>query len=511
MTTPAALAPEKLARPEPKRDRWGRYLLPVPGSPKPVAHTRVTTLVRAIDDTSNLEKWACRMAVIGVAQRPDLRAMVLSHVDDRDQLNRVVATAKEVAKSSAGANTGTALHRMCEHVDLGLPLDGVDEWQADLDAYRRTLDTNGVEVLADWVERIVRVPDLRAAGTFDRLVRVGGRLVVADIKTGSIDYGHATIPAQLACYAHGAVWNGDSDTSEAANAYQPLTELGVDQSRGLIIHLPAGTGECTLHWVDLEAGWEIAQLCHTVREWRKVKTTIVPFDRPPVDLPSPPDTTERTAWIIGRITALAEPGRDVLRAAWPDGVPAVGQPWTDQHIDALAAALDQAEAAIEAPFQPNDPATLVEQRPRPVPVERTPCTAKVIEVEPDRPLTDDEVAQVKARVDQCSDPAQLGAWASQAAAAGLTVGIKTHPTLLNGRRLIAMLACVEHGDELARTLIHAVTLVEPQPVEPTGALIASLTIEQATALYEAARGITGRHLALTFADDGHPVVAPIAA
>ena len=114
-------------RPEPKRDRWGRYLLPVPGQLKPVAHTRVTTLVKALDDTSNLEKWACRMTALGLAERADLRALVASHRDDKAALNRVVDQAKEAARSGAGANTGTALHRFAELVDAGMDVD-LGEW-----------------------------------------------------------------------------------------------------------------------------------------------------------------------------------------------------------------------------------------------------------------------------------------------------------------------------------------------------------------------------------------------
>lgn len=495
------------SRPEPKRDRWGRYLLPVPGKAKPQGHTRVTTLVKAIDDTSNLEKWACRMTAVGIAQSPDLQALVASHTDDRDALNRAVDEAKDRARTGAAANTGTALHKFCEMADAGLPVPP-GEWEPDVAAYRSTLDACGVEVLVDYMESIVRVGELGAAGTFDRLVRIGGRTYVADIKTGSIDYGHTTIPAQLACYAHGDLWNGEDDP---ATAYTSLAEMGVDQELGLIIHLPAGTGTCRLVWADLVAGWEIAKLCHTVREWRKRKDTFSDFDTPTAN----PDQDDaglqlRTAWIRGRVEALSPAGREHLLLVWPDGVTkGANLERTHAELDLLATALDQAEAAVEAPFGPPDPTVATpEPRPRLTPV--------AVEAQPtqdldDRELTADEADEIIKRVKACPDPAQLRTWAAEAAAAGLVFGIAAERTLHHGHRLSAALMCAPQGDELTRTLIHAITGEEPQPVETTGALLATLGARDAHRLHQVAKAIAEGALSLTFADDGTPVVAHLAA
>jgi len=44
--------------------------------------------------------------------------------------------------------------------------------------------------------------------------------------------------------------------------------IEVNQEQALVVHLPAGEGRCTLYLVDIAAGWEMAQVCGAVREWR---------------------------------------------------------------------------------------------------------------------------------------------------------------------------------------------------------------------------------------------------
>ena len=59
-----------------RRDRWGRYVvLPVDGA-KPIGYTRATTIAKGIEDSGGLLNWGKRMVAIGLAQRPDLVALV---------------------------------------------------------------------------------------------------------------------------------------------------------------------------------------------------------------------------------------------------------------------------------------------------------------------------------------------------------------------------------------------------------------------------------------------------
>lgn len=246
------------------RDRWGRPLIaPVDGG-KPVPYTRVSTLAKALQDTTALTKWKQRQVAIGMGVRSDLPVKAAAVKDNDKELNAIVEEAMSAAESSRAANLGTAIHAMTERID-----DGADmiEFPADfhstLLAYKEAMA--GIEILGK--EEFVVVDELEAAGTFDRLVQLpDGRTVVADIKTGKDEpnYPHAST-IQIATYAHGHLY-----TVEQGRAGH-LPELGVSTDVGLLIHLPAGRGVCDLYLLDLEWGWEMAQVATAVRAALKTK------------------------------------------------------------------------------------------------------------------------------------------------------------------------------------------------------------------------------------------------
>lgn len=259
-------------RPEPRRDRYGRYLLPDPATGRDRAWTRTTTLAKSASDSFALTNWQLRMAVKGLASRQDLYLLAAAtHVDDRETLNKIATDAKEAAASSAGANAGTALHAFTERIDIGEQVEVPPPWDADLAAYRAAVANAGVEVLPEYVERVIVNRTYGVAGTFDRIARVGGRLVIADLKTGrDLSYGWQEIAVQLAIYA-----TADAVFDTATGRYEPMPE--VDQHRGLVIHLPVGQGRCSLQWVDLDAGRGGADLCAAVRSWRARRDLATPY------------------------------------------------------------------------------------------------------------------------------------------------------------------------------------------------------------------------------------------
>ena len=119
--------PDDFARPA-RRDRpghgngfiYGRYKLPDPATGKTFAYTRVTTFAKAIRDTFALTQWELRMATKGLATRTDLMALAAATpLDDKKTLNKIADDAKEAAAASAGARTGSALHKFGEAVDRG--------------------------------------------------------------------------------------------------------------------------------------------------------------------------------------------------------------------------------------------------------------------------------------------------------------------------------------------------------------------------------------------------------
>jgi hypothetical protein len=281
--TPTAAAPaaDGLVQPDPKRDRWGRYLLPDPGEPGATSNlpwTRATTFAKSISDTFGLTKWQLRMALKGLTMRPDLYARAsAATVDDKQVLDQVAEAAKEAAASSSGANLGSALHQFTERLDRGEQVQVPPPWDADINAYSRILTEHDIRVDPALIERIIVVRQHHVAGTLDRILHSPTwRLPrIGDLKTGrDLSHGWMEIAVQLALYANAdAMWNGLTDR------YEPMP--AVDREIGVVIHLPVGKATATVYEVDLAAGWEIAQTCAQVRELRARRNLAHPMAAPP--------------------------------------------------------------------------------------------------------------------------------------------------------------------------------------------------------------------------------------
>ena len=264
--------------PEIDRDRYGRPMIVPPGGGKKVAYRRATTFVGCLEDTFNLSRWQQRNVAVGLADRPDLLLSVAAHRDDKAKLNQLCEDAAEAAKAHAAATTGTAVHALTEIVDRGLDLPILPESAlADVAAYR--LATAGIEWLA--IERGIVVDDLTVHGTPDRIGRLpDGRVVVLDLKTGSVEYGMGKIAMQLAMYAHGQFYDHVTGTRHE----MPM----VDLNTAIVIHLPAGSGTCELLEVDIEAGWEGVTVASQVWGWRSRKGLSRPFVAVDTNLPAAP-------------------------------------------------------------------------------------------------------------------------------------------------------------------------------------------------------------------------------
>lgn len=240
------------------RDRFQRPLVVPPGGGPPVAYRRCTTFIDVLADRFNLELWKQRQVAVGLTKRPDLVLKASSAPEDKKVLNEVCQAALEAAGSSTKATIGTAIHALTERLDRG---EDVGEfpaaWKADLEAYKQETATMKIRE----IEVFVVNDALQVGGTFDRIV-AKDELYVADIKTGDITYDTAKIAMQLAVYAN-------------SERYDPITHertpLNVSRDLGLVIHLPAGEGKCSLLWADLKAGWEGVQLAAEVWAWRKRK------------------------------------------------------------------------------------------------------------------------------------------------------------------------------------------------------------------------------------------------
>lgn len=260
-------------QPEIPRDRWDRPLiLKLDGSGKRTPYTRCTTFVRALDDTYKLNAWMQRMVGVGLSQRKDLLLAFAALAPEllkpttevaqsaKDKGDALCDAAREAAGSSAAATTGSALHKIFETHDRGelvgsIPADAA----ADLAAYERA--TKQLEAIH--IERLTVLDEYAVAGTPDRIVDFDGERYIADVKTGSLDFGVLKVAMQLSVYSRSELYDTRTD--------QRLGSPGVNQDRAIVIHLPAGTADCRLLWVEIGRAWPAIDLAGQVRQWRKEK------------------------------------------------------------------------------------------------------------------------------------------------------------------------------------------------------------------------------------------------
>jgi hypothetical protein len=117
---------------------------------------------------------------------------------------------------------------------------------------------------------VVRNLRFSAAGRFDNvLLEVAtGRLLMADLKTKSTSfYSWMSVDAQLAGYA-GSEWmlRLGQETEEWAEPYEEGPLHYVDQSEGVIMHVPSDGSPAYLRRADLENGRAVlANAVETIR------------------------------------------------------------------------------------------------------------------------------------------------------------------------------------------------------------------------------------------------------
>jgi hypothetical protein len=223
--------------------------------------------------------------------------------NQRRTATEAAAAAQIAAESKAAATTGTALHALTELVDRGQELPVLpDSAKADLAAYAEATK----DLKATHIETFCVLDALKIGGTPDRVVSYKGKRYIADVKTGSIEWGTYKIAMQLAVYAR-------SKTYDIATGERGTHNAELD--KGIIIHLPAGTGTCELVWVDLVEGWNGVTLARQVRAKRALKfgdltTPFASASAPTVLEPSAAPSLE------DQIKACAT--ADAVRALWAE-------------------------------------------------------------------------------------------------------------------------------------------------------------------------------------------------
>lgn len=330
-------------RPEPARDDRGHYILPDPVDGLSRSWARATTIAHTLDDDFHLTQWKRRMVLQGAATQPDLLTSVpdltaaLAEAGDdwrtaRDikrELDALCDAAAGAAGANDGSKLGTLLHTITEYDDAGR-IQEIDHLIPealipDLKAYRRAMDTAGIERPAEWIERITVCSAVEAAGTFDRLllmprpcVTCGKKLRIGDLKTQkTVDFGFLSIAIQLSEYA-----NADAMLDDESGQLIPMPD-DLCRCSGVVMHLPVGKATCVLYEIDLIAGWDAALAAHTVREFRSRSKALGRVYTP------------RSAPAGDQLTYLIRSAGhpDALTALWRDQRAV----WTDEHTKAAAA------------------------------------------------------------------------------------------------------------------------------------------------------------------------------
>lgn len=378
------------AKPEPRRDHYGRYMIPNGLIGKKAGHepyTRATTVAKGMADTYGLEQWQQGQVANGMGRKPPLVKLARSHpkYDEAKGVYReIVEAAFEASDGADGRRAGTALHKQTERLDLG----EISTDDADLDAddrarlieYEAALAKDGIEVEREHVEEIVIFKGMdhadaealdgwRIAGTPDRvLVLPDGRRVIGDLKTGkSMDHGKLEFAVQLAIYAnHTNTYNVEKDKLGP--------RIDVDRSTGIIIHLPSlGDVSCEVYTIDLDIGYGALICAMERREWQKQERNVLKPYR--VSRVGTGGSTAQRDWLAERIQRIitASHGMDtqimangdrhdpasLLVALWdltdiPMPLPQTLSPDDIQQMDGVCSGVEMAFELAIAPSPPGE-------------------------------------------------------------------------------------------------------------------------------------------------------------
>jgi hypothetical protein len=483
-------------KPDFRRDRYNRPLIVPASGGKAKPYTRASAAAKVIEDRYNLELWGNRNIAFGLSTDASLVARILAiggtpHAWDQDTkkaVNQICDDASKVALSHKAADIGTALHRMIERINHGETVEG-GMYQADLDAYRQAIADIGWWIDPAFVECQMACDELEMAGTCDLIVGMDDdaeQLFIADLKTGtSIDFGGLGYSAQLAAYAHSDLYDVTNDTR---------TKLDIDRTVGYIVHLPAGQGICTIHTVDLAAGYQAALLANKVRRIRREsKHWIRPIAAalPPVQQPavsdagdSPSDTATSDMWepaclrFAQTLKGWAPDRQAMLRSRWPVGVPTPTKiitgdaRWDHQHVWDIVSLLDDLELPfVDTPFTATAvDAPAVETDPTPVIDEGGPLD-----------LAELDALLAAIRADPCRDT--LNAWLKEAADRGNTWSPRTRRTVRAYEITRAAMA-LAHIDDIVAVDTMLDAAAGGSTHKQRGVILGDLTIDQARTLQQ---------------------------
>ncbi len=266
----------------------GRYkmpLLPEEEGPKaggdwvPGGMQSMTNLAASISDTKALGRWEREQSQVGLVLRPDLieelsllvnlarvEGVNFTRMKDYPELRAKLEYVHNQCMDASGANgarqAGINRHTAWEHLTKFGNEIGTPQINAENAAMRALLDAAGLEIIPELSERVVRNTIVNAAGRFDNILmhRKSGKLYIADLKTkrGAF-WSWFEVDAQLAGYAT-SEWMLTDDGSR----YIPGPVFQVDQTEGVVLHMPSDGSEPRLRRAKLLQGFQALRLAREV-------------------------------------------------------------------------------------------------------------------------------------------------------------------------------------------------------------------------------------------------------
>ena len=356
-------------------EKWQRY-------------SRPSSYAKCLDDEEALVNWRIWKAMDGVARSKALQTQVVATKDDdKDEKKTLREKALDKGQANERADQGTGLHAITARAeDPDDDFECPDIFAEDINAYLECLATYGLT--SEMVEVHMVNDAFRAAGTADRIYRLGkplvapsgeiipaGTLILGDLKTGAkLDFSLPGYAVQTALYAEGVLYD------VVTNKRLPTPEI--NRQWTLLVHLPVGTGRCTLLWCQVDLGVYGAWLAKEVKEWRKKwkrgdNDGKYIYDGVEVPLPEPgvldlidehfPDTTiemddsmvpEMLDYIKARIRIIGgnDEARKWLLLKWPKGIPTPSKGLSvPGDVVRVLYLLDAVEAQFGIPFGATDP------------------------------------------------------------------------------------------------------------------------------------------------------------
>lgn len=228
------------------------------GLPKPaIAGWQARTIAEFA--VANHKQLATMLAGVRLRRSPD-GAFLIS---DPDAIDAAVTWLKESPwrESKRKMDVGSAVHAEAEAYILKVPRPEPDGIIAPyLDSFRHFLEDFEPEILAS--EATVYSPAESYAGTLDAIVRIGGRVILLDYKTGKDIYPDVCL--QLAAYKNAEFVLLPDGTSEPMLAIDGAAALHLREfdpafpdDRGYSL-IPAAVGQ---------EAWDAFRYCREVMRW----------------------------------------------------------------------------------------------------------------------------------------------------------------------------------------------------------------------------------------------------